>query len=299
MLYNCTRTGNRKISKGGICEDFTNALTVGNMYDVLVVSDGCGSSMLSSVGSRVTVENVCEVFANSERFINMSNAPPLKSKELFEFILKPGNERLLVQLVIKTVHKAIGSVCRGTDLSPNMFSSTLLMALIKRNSCNNEAVVLSVGDGFAVAGFADQSVAVVSPGENISGCKNRTYFVTSADAIEHIHIYRVRGFQQLLLSTDGLTHALNINNEDCIKRFLISLKNIKAVNSQGFKEGLFSLISDHSLLSDDCGVAYFKDEPDEIDLDFYGGNNSLQIYSNNTVLNIHTNKKQKKHFRRN
>ena len=214
------QTGAYHRKKNICCQDSAAFVGIGKDTAVAAVSDGCSSSMLGHIGSAVSVRTFTEIF---------SALPP---KTLKKFCISGRYDKELKKTVTETIRKAVMEKGVGHQL----FSATLIGCITYKK----RAVFIHVGDGFA-ARLKYGHISVVSKPENREKT-NQTYFVTAPCANQHIRITRIKSYDKLLLSTDGLPVA-ELNREFFefagLEKFL-----------QSNKESLF----------DDCGAVIIQSQ---------------------------------------
>lgn len=197
------QTGAYHTKTNACCQDSAAFVSIGEDTAVAAVSDGCSNSLLGHIGSAVSVRVFTELFS------------AIPEEKLKKFCISGRYDDELKKMVIEAIQKAIAE----NRAEHQLFSATLVGCICHKK----RAVFIHVGDGFA-ARLKYRHISVVSKPENRERT-NQTYFVTEPCAKQHIRITRIKSYDKLLLSTDGLSKA-KLNRElfefEGIEKFLIS-----------------------------------------------------------------------------
>ena len=211
--FQMVQTGTYHKQKHLCCQDSTSVYTKGNIT-LAAVSDGCGSAVLSHIGSALCVRTFIETFA-------------VFPENMLEAFCTSGKfDRMVQNLTAEAIQKEIDR----TGVPHQLLSATLVGCICYKK----RAVFVHAGDGFA-ARVQFGHIDMVSPPEN-DGSHDHTFFITSPLVQEHIRITRIRSFRCLLLSTDGLSR-LRLQKEMFLPDGLANI-----------------LLQYEPHLSDDCGV---------------------------------------------
>lgn len=269
MNLSATRTGNGHIRRRLHCQDAVFTLDSNN-YAVLITLDGCSSAPMAQFGAYAIGKHLEQFFSEPGRYLSVTNKAylPVFGDDLCRYFTSSEERiRQLGDFILRESHKRTAELVDKTNAASHAdFSTTLQLAII--NKSERQAVVIGVGDGFAVAGFPDGTSELITGGEN-RGRSNGTYFLTNpTESYKHIRFYIANGFDSICLSTDGLLKAADlISEEGFTERDLLMnhLKESTATDSNLFMRHLLqtpdadgSLLFKPASLIDDVGVAYFR-----------------------------------------
>lgn len=215
-LFPIVQRGQTHIRQHHCCQDRA-AGYVRDTIAIAAVSDGCGSCMLSHIGASLCVQTFIDTFA------------VLPVKTLQGFCTFQRYEEPLRQRLTQAIQAAISR----TQLPHQLLSATLIGCI----SYKGRAVVLHTGDGF-VARQRLGHIDIVSAPEQDGGA-DHTFFATDPSAIGHLRITRLRSYEKLLLSTDGLAQV------PLQKELFIP-------------EQLQTLLTTNQSLEDDCGAVILQ-----------------------------------------
>lgn len=264
MIFTYTRTGDRHINRLDPCDDSVRAVQYGN-YSLLFLSDGCGSSRYSSEAAHRITKRLADYFTHP---IRLSDSDDSCVEDLLRYCVSQNNEQEFLRFIIDEIIDETEEMCQLYQCGRSDLCCTLISTLIEYNpkTGKNTAVTITVGDGF-VATYHKKSktTSLVSRGENKDNNPNMTYFCTSFNAIEHANVYRIENFDSLLISSDGITHVVNIDNPDEMHRFMHSVSKSAIISDAMFAEKMNRLLStyvkDSSFtkdLEDDCSIVYYS-----------------------------------------
>ena len=219
MIYRYTRTGDRHIRRGTLCDDAVAAVQYGDCA-AMFLSDGCSSSLFGGDAARHITQRLAAMIRHPR--IVSEKDDPITAGDMIRFFF---------------------------------FDSDI-----------NSAVVLTVGDGFVAANRRRRGGAVlISRGENIDHDPNRTYFCTSQNAAEHVCAYYVNNFDELLLSSDGIIHTVDIERPDELTRLMRQTSLAAGITDTGFSKGMDRMLTtftcidpDTRDLEDDCSAVYYS-----------------------------------------
>lgn len=201
---------------GEPCQDRTYSL-VKNGVVAISLADGAGTKRLSHLGAEVVTHAICEMLCdNFDEIIVGCEIPKGANRETYQ-------NRIVVKNVLSYLIKRLDLLAIRENVPLSELSSTLLFFAMKDDFC----IYGHIGDG--VIGVLDSSeqgyVEVVSKPENGSQ-PNITFFVTDADAENHLRIYglcRSNIYGAILMSdgTADLLYKKNIEqfNENTVKVF--------------------------------------------------------------------------------
>ena len=154
---------------------------------IAIVSDGAGSAEKGRIGSEIT----CEVFRDE------AAALLIESDDLSEWT------DFEIKSIIQAIQQKVLKVSVAEKDALNDYSATLVAAVVT----DSQSLFVQVGDGAAVWNPGTGCVPALWPEE--SEYANTTYFVTAADALDHLQIRREPkrpGFACLF--SDGLQYLV-------------------------------------------------------------------------------------------
>lgn len=242
MIKILERTGEYHSKNNAPSQD-AFAIKHNDEYTVFCLSDGASSAELSRIASTLITKDVAAALVKQELEVYF------ESKDYTKFS----------ESIVDIAHTTCADLCRKCHCSPEDLSSTLIVALIKRSPKpkKTKALIFMVGDGFVTV-TNNKKVYLVSGGDNINGNSSLTYFVTDPNALNYANTFEVYGFDFLLLSTDGLTHAVNIHDNDDFKSFIKQLKVLKYKHSTYMDAVFTKVITKHESLVDDCTAIIYS-----------------------------------------
>ncbi|EIY5080744.1 protein phosphatase 2C domain-containing protein [Klebsiella quasipneumoniae] len=174
------------------CQDAFCYRNLGNRL-VAVVCDGAGSAAYSEQGAAMVAHEL--------------------ASRLATFITAP-DEKQLVALV-GSVRETVLLQAQAQDISPGDFACTVLAAWLGETA----SVIVHIGDGAAALSLdAEQHFSLPENGEYA----NQTWFLTSDDWREHLHISPFCGrATRLVMMTDGVQpFALNRRGDALFSPFI-------------------------------------------------------------------------------
>lgn len=264
MIFTYTRTGDRHINRRDPCDDAVRAVQHGN-YSLLLLCDGCGSAKYSSEAANRITKRLADYFTHKNSLLYYDYSCV---EDLLCYCVSQNNEQEFLRLVIEEIIDETEVMCQLYQCRRSDLCCTLISTLIEHNpkTGKNTAVTITVGDGF-VATYHKKSktTSLISRGENKDNNPNMTYFCTSFNTIEHANVYRIDNFDTLLISSDGITHVVNIDNPDEIHRFMHSVSKSAIVSDAMFSEKMNCLLSTYvhnsaftKHLEDDCSIVFYS-----------------------------------------
>lgn len=226
------------------CQDFVLARRLRRSgLLVLALSDGAGNAQYAQLAARINCGAVVSFFGK------------LKTEAEFgDFLALPEAER--AQQLLTHCRQAIEEhMKRQRCEKVSAFSATLLFAVI-----GHERVLIGhLGDGGIYCWEGD--TLRYSPGENIDGLKNATYFTVSRSAAEHLRLTVLpRGnLRGLLLTSDG-TSGLFQGGRVPLKLLQYTVDG-KLRTNRGLREALRQLVQVPMLRMDDWSVLLWTENP--------------------------------------
>lgn len=183
-----TAAGSAHELSGAPCQDHCyRASAVGRdgaHYLIALAADGAGSALYSEAGSRLA----CEV---AGQFL----------REYFEHAPRSTRSALKTRLAtecLARVRDALTRAAKEAGATVRDFACTLLGLV----AGPHQALAFQIGDGAVIIRQAGQLAPVFWP--DAGEYANMTYFVTDADAAEHLHVAQFETPQEVALLTDGL-----------------------------------------------------------------------------------------------
>ena len=265
MTYRYTRTGDRHIRQGVPCDDAAAAVQDGSCT-AMFTADGCSSSLFGGESARRITERLADMIRNPHSVLRADT--PITSEDLIRYFIDPDNNDDGIRLLFTEIEKEAQAMCRLYQCQRNHICCTLIAAFVQYDpdSSSNSAAVFTVGDGFVAAyNRRHGSTVLISQGENIDGNLNRTYFCTSQDASAHVHAYYVDNFDGLLLSSDGITHAVDIGDPDELAQLMEHTSLAAGITDARFSAGMDRMLSacirerpGARDLEDDCSAVYYS-----------------------------------------
>lgn len=265
MIYRYTRTGDRHIRRGTLCDDAVAAVQYGDCA-AMFLSDGCSSSLFGGDAARHITQRLAAMIRHPR--IVSEKDDPITAGDMIRFFAEPGNIEAGVSLLFREIEKEVQAMRVLYRCERNHICCTLIAAFVRYfpDSDINSAVVLTVGDGFVAANRRRRGGAVlISRGENIDHDPNRTYFCTSQNAAEHVCAYYVNNFDELLLSSDGIIHTVDIERPDELTRLMRQTSLAAGITDTGFSKGMDRMLTtftcidpDTRDLEDDCSAVYYS-----------------------------------------
>lgn len=264
MIWKYTRCGDRHIHRNAPCDDSVAAVKLGN-YSALVLSDGCSGSTFGGVSAHRITNRIIDKIRLPATFLNSDT--DITGEDFIRYCLNPDNIEKTVRLLLKELNEEAIAMCRLYQCQRKDICCTLIVAFVEYHpeSRNNTAMVISIGDGFVTArSRKHKNATLISRGENRNNQPNMTYFCTSENAIDHTHIYYIKVFDELMISSDGITHAVDIDNSAELSHLLNAASSGSGITDADFSEKMNRLLSEYVWfrpisrdLNDDCGVIYY------------------------------------------
>lgn len=225
------------------CQDFILARRLHSGLLVLALSDGAGSAQYAQLAARINCGAVVSFFGQ------------LKTEAAFgDFLALPEAEQ--AQRLLAHCRRAIGErMQRQRCEKVSAFSATLLFAVIGRE----KVLIGHLGDGGIYC--MEGETLRCSPGENIDGLKNATYFTVSRSAAEHLRLTVLprEGLRGLLLTSDG-TSGLFQGGRVPWKLLQYAAAGRLRTN-RGLREALRQFVQVPMLRMDDWSVLLWTENP--------------------------------------
>ena len=174
--------GRGHLSTNTPCQDKTYILDSPPDCLVVALADGAGSAQHSELGAEYVTRKICRILnENFTRYFASENSAPV-AEEVLNLLLDE-----------------LTNLAEENDFELSTLASTLLAVAVK----GNEFIGLHIGDG--VIGVLDEDfLEVMSPPDN-GDFVNETTFVTSAEAIAHLRLYKgeLGKISAFVLMSDG------------------------------------------------------------------------------------------------
>ncbi len=237
----CAVQGKGHIRSQTPCQDKTLTVFRNGVY-VISLSDGAGSAKLSHFGAECVVNSIADLLTS--RF-----------DELFE---EPDGRVVKVTIMTWLLNSIQGEAesraCNKKDLA-----STLLAVAVKEE----RFIVAHIGDG--VVGYLDGPQLKVASAPSNGEHANETYFVTSADAISKMKLFKgsIRDKAGFVVMSDGTEQSMYNKRTSTLSSAIIKLmqRNVlldeKSMNSQ-LEQTFRDIISTKT--HDDCSIAILARE---------------------------------------
>ena len=271
MIYQFTRTGDRHILRRAPCDDSVAAVQFGN-YSALILSDGCSSSPFGGDSSRRITNRLADLIRRPNSFLSSDTI--FSGEDFIRYCMNPENAEACLWLLFGELDKEAQAMCRLFHCRRKDLCCTLAVAFVEfhPDRINNSAVVITVGDGFVAAHSRKyKDVTLISRGENRCNNPNMTYFCTSENASDNAHIYYIDDFDELLLSSDGITHVTDIDSQCELNRLMSDIASSVGVTDIRFSNEMNRILSDYVQmytsernLDDDCGIIYYSTDKKSI-----------------------------------
>lgn len=272
MILTYTRTGNRHLRCQSPCDDSVAVKQFGN-YSLMLLCDGCGSSTFGREAAYRITAHLVDFFQHPDVFLETDTET--NSIDLIHYCLIPENADAYLHLILKQIERVVQEMCVHYQCRRSELCCTLIAVLVEFHpdrKCNT-ATVITIGDGFVAAyNKKYKEVTLISRGDNRDSNPNMTYFCTSQNAMEHAHVYRAEGFDTLLLSSDGISHAVDITNRKELTDFVVSVIAANKITSTAFSASMDRLLNGYvdtepnkRDLNDDCSlICYTTDKHSQI-----------------------------------
>lgn len=241
--------GKSHIKNNISCQDYANTYQ-DDIFQITALSDGCGSSKHSDLGSNIVVEQTIKMLINS--FDEITSLNPVESRK---FILDHINKQLQL---------------KADELNVNIkeLNATLLFVAIK----DNEDLILGhLGDGFigSIKNNALEIKSLEKKDEEVNG----THYTTSQNALAQFDLRKgkLSDYQGFILMSDGSGDALIDSRIPFEKQFINSVAGILEFvasndtdSSQKMLQDYIVKVRDHIQSGDDCSLAIMVREQTKI-----------------------------------
>lgn len=217
------------------CQDKTHCVEADEV-SVIALADGAGSAKLSHFGAETVVKAAGDLLASD-----------------FDR-LYTDKEGDAANLVLATVLEALEAQASELDCQISHLASTLLAIAVKKG----RYIAVHIGDG-VIGGLGNTTVEVISEPDN-GELANETKFVTSADAANHIRLYRnqAKKYSGFILMSDGSAHSLYDKRARALTKAVTKLFfACKNETDQRMSELLSELLDEQltKRTADDCSIA--------------------------------------------
>lgn len=237
--------GKSHIEKNIPCQDYASSY-IDDVYQIAVLSDGCGSSKHSDIGSKSVVETTIEIL--KQNFDQITTLNPLDSRFL----------------ILNSINQELGKHAKDLNVDIKELNATLLFVAIK----NNEQLLMGhLGDGFI--GTVNNSKLEIKSLEKKDEEVNGTVYTTTSNA--HVYFDLRKGFlkdyEGFIMMSDGSGEALVDSRVPFQKKFINSVAGIleyigqnDAISNQKMINDYLTKISSHIQSGDDCSLSILVKE---------------------------------------
>jgi serine/threonine protein phosphatase PrpC len=198
--------GRKHIAVSKACEDSVFSEEK-NDVTVAALSDGCGSSSKSGIGSKVITTFLCNMFLSS---FNKLYKEPEDSFRTF---------------VIESIRRKMDEVAISEHGTVRDFLGTFLLMAHK----NGRFILLHLGDGVITTLFKNGSFLISEENKGPQDPQSTVYFTyPTASKIMFVKRFKSNDVAGALMSSDGLSNLLAKDGEvsdevkDLIKKFLFA-----------------------------------------------------------------------------
>ena len=220
---------------GTPCQDKT-LFQVSDDVAVIALADGAGSASLSHFGATVATETISNLLASEFDGLYMDAESDVATH------------------ILATLLDALGAKSLELDCQPSQLASTLLAVAVKKG----RYIAVHIGDG-VIGALGNTTIEVISEPDN-GELANETKFVTSADAIEHLRLYRnqAKKYSGFILMSDGSAHSLYDKRARSLTKAVTKLFFACKNETCEHMSALLSELLDEQLTkrtADDCSIA--------------------------------------------
>lgn len=259
MIFTHRKTGDKHICRTQPSEDALEVFRLKN-YSVIILSDGCSSSKYGFEASN----RIAKRLSSSLRYPSAYKLGFENPLSFLDEYMPDGKEKEFSDIILKEIRQETDYMLKLYNCERKDLCCTLILSIIKYDpkTKKNSALILCIGDGIVASYNAKcRCASLITDGDNIDDDSRRTYFCTSANAHEHVRVYRANPFDSILISSDGLTHIVNTVTE--IDEFMENTASLLAPSDAQFSKSMNLLLASylyrdtHRDLNDDCTFAYY------------------------------------------
>lgn len=265
--------GKSHIEKSIPCQDYASTFC-NDSLQIIVLSDGCGSSSHSDIGSKIVCETTINILKND--FDNILTMTPLESRDF----------------LLDSINRELDSKALELDVPIKELNATLLFVALK----DNESLLMGhLGDGFigAINGATLEIKSLEKKDDEVNG----TVYTTTPNANLFFDLRRgtIKDYKGFILMSDGTGEGLVDSRTPFQKKFINSVAGIFEFAGSNDKKHSIDMINqyvkkvrDHIQSGDDCSIAMLLIENIKIsDISVYNVPKpvikSKQIYDSNSA----------------
>jgi len=222
------------------CQDYASSFE-DDTFNISVLSDGCGSSSHSDIGSKLVVQSTIKMIV--EKFDEIISNDPVESR----------------LSILNYINKALLEKASELEVDIKELNATLLFVAIK----NNDQLLLGhLGDGFI--GAVKNTKLEIKSLEKKEDEVNGTVYTTTENAHVHFDLRKgsIKDYQGFILMSDGSGEALVDSRIAFEKKFINSVAGIlefvgsKEIDqSQKMITDYLEKIKSHIQSGDDCSLS--------------------------------------------
>ena len=276
ILHSAKTIGRDHVRSNMVCQDDVKTLEK-NGVSVIALSDGCGSAPFAEHGSSVTVEFLCNVFAENFDEIFEKDVADIKKylhsklvEKLSEYIL---NNKGLVQTFKKNKPEHFDkfvAAWKGYEGIENFYPLTLFDATVQVVATKNGKTVIGrLGDGF-IGEVVDNKLRLLSSEDKNGRDENQTAYPSAIligsrkteNAWRHFEVIKKENdaTDMYFIVSDGVGFAIIANNfEDSVGEKWIDVESVEEIlNETDFNVYLEHKIKPIKGATDDLSIAVLR-----------------------------------------
>jgi len=186
------------------CQDFVDSFQ-NDELNITVLSDGCGSSKHSDIGSKIVVKETIRLV--SENFELIINQDPIESRKF----------------ILSHINRCLQEKADEMNVSVRELNATLLFVAVKSNE---ELLLGHLGDGYI--GSINESILSIKSMEKKDAEVNGTYYTTTENAYLQFDLRKGKSsdYSGFILMSDGPGDALVDSRIPFKKKFIDSVAGI-------------------------------------------------------------------------
>jgi len=222
------------------CQDFVDSFQ-NDELNITVLSDGCGSSKHSDIGSKIVVKETIRLV--SENFELIINQDPIESRKF----------------ILSHINRCLQEKADEMNVSVRELNATLLFVAVKSNE---ELLLGHLGDGYI--GSINESILSIKSMEKKDAEVNGTYYTTTENAYLQFDLRKGKSsdYSGFILMSDGPGDALVDSRIPFKKKFIDSVAGImehvgtndSSKNNKMLKNYI-KKVRDFIQTGDDCSIS--------------------------------------------
>lgn len=223
------------------CQDMTKTVYENDTY-VIALADGAGSAALSHYGAACVVDGITDLMVRQ-----------------FDELYAQEDGRQVKQTILGQLRENLAAKAQELSCSLKDLASTMLVVAVRQD----QYLIAHIGDG--VIGYLDGNTLKIASAPANGEHANETYFVTSADAIRTMTVFKgqlgeIAGF---VLMSDGTEQSLYNKRARALNPAVIKLMQRSRILDEGamnkqLQTTLSSVLTART--QDDCSVALLTRE---------------------------------------